>query len=149
MNTKQVDIGDFDAVTLNNKGFTFELMGLDGVTGTGVHVTVQGKHADEVFKWQSATVAKATQEVLMANRSGKQPKVKSMEDLRDQNVEGAAIRVTGWSGPKQTFDRALLKSALMRNPHWIDQIIEESDNMGNFTPTPSSNSESMLAKSSD
>jgi hypothetical protein len=144
-----IDIGSFDAVAVSAAGHEFELIGLDGVTGTGVFVTVQGKHADEVFKWMSATVGKATLEMQIAQRKNKPMPTKSMEDLRSQNIEGATIRVIGWRGVKQDFDRALLKAALGRNPHWIDQIVEESDNMGNFTPAESNSSPTTPEKSSE
>ncbi|MFZ3286541.1 MAG: hypothetical protein WA191_06790 [Telluria sp.] len=128
-----LDITEFDAVADSEHGFEFELKDKDGITGTGVFVTVQGKHADEVSKWMNALVNKMTREAQMAQRKGKQVDPKSLEEMRDQNIDGAALRVTGWRNVKQPFARDLLKVAMKRNPHWVDQVIEESDNLGNFT----------------
>lgn len=128
-----LDITAFDAVTESESGFEFELAETDGITGTGVFVTVQGKHADEVTKWTNGIVTKMQREHQLAARKGKVVEPKSLEEMRDQNVEGAALRVTGWRNVKQPFSRDLLKVALKRNPHWIEQIIEKSDDLGNFT----------------
>lgn len=128
-----VDITEFDAVTDSENGYEFELKAVDGVTGTGVFVTVQGKHSDEVTKWTASIINKMQREAQIAARKGKTVEPKSMDEMKEQNIEGAALRVTGWENVKQPFSRDLLKTALKRNPHWVEQIIEESDNLGNFT----------------
>jgi len=128
-----LDITEFDAVSESEVGHEFELVGIDGITGTGVIVTVQGKHADEVTKWTSGILTKMQREQQLAARKGKQVEPKSLEELREQNIAGAALRVTGWRNVKQPFSRDLLKVALRRNPHWVDQIIEKSDDLANFT----------------
>jgi len=128
-----LDITGFDAVKESEAGYEFELLHTDGVTGTGVFVTVQGKHADEVKKWNSALVAKMTREHQMAARKGKPVEPKSMDELEAQNIDGAALRVTGWRNVKQPFSREAMAAALKRNPHWIDAIVHESDDLGNFT----------------
>jgi hypothetical protein len=69
----------------------------------------------------------------MAARRGKTPEPKSLEELQAQNIDGTVIRVIAWRGAKQAFDRDLLKVALKNNPHWIAQIVNESDSDGNFT----------------
>jgi hypothetical protein len=131
-----VDINAFDIVSRSAEGHEFELKDADGVTGTGVHLTVIGRYSDDVAKWNNAIMTKMSREAQMAARRGKAPDPKSLEDLRAQNIEGAAIRVIGWRGVKQPFDRELLKAALRRNPHWIDQIVEESDQIANFSKAP-------------
>lgn len=128
-----VDITAFDAVAQCAAGHEFELKNMDGVTGTGFFVTVQGRHSDEVTAWTARINRKAMQEAQLAARRGKVVEPKSLEEIKAQNIEGAAIRVIGWRGAKQSFDRDLLKAALKRNPHWIDQIVAESDELGNFT----------------
>ena len=131
-NTTGIDITEFDAVTACGKGHEFELVGLDGVTGTGIKLTVIGKHSEPVTKWISTVVAKSMREQNMAARRGKPVEPKSMDELREQNIDGACVRVTGWSGVKQPFAQDLLRAALKRNPNWIDQVVEQSDELGNF-----------------
>lgn len=136
MNDQEIqalDITSFDAVKESEGGYEFELLHTDGVTGTGVFVTVQGKHSDEVKKWNGALVSKMTREHQMAARKGKPVEPKTLDELDAQNIEGASIRVTGWRNVKQSFNRDTLKAALKRNPHWIEAIVKESDELGNFT----------------
>lgn len=144
-----VDIMAFDAVAECADGHEFELLHQDGETGTGIIIVVQGKHSDEVFKWMSATVQKTTMEIEMAHKQRKQPKAKTMEELRAQNIEGAAVRCVGWKNVTQQFNRELMKAALLRNPHWIDQIVTQSDDLGNFTPKSSESCTSTPGTNSD
>lgn len=131
MTQEAIDITQFDAVTACEKGHSFELKGTDG-NGTGIALTVIGRHADPVNKWINKVVNQSIREQQMATRKGKTPEPKSLDDMRAQNIEGACVRVVGWSGVKQPFSVDLLRAALKRNPHWIEQIVEESDDLGNF-----------------
>lgn len=128
-----VDITSFDAVTECEYGHEFELKDKDGISGIGVRLVVLGKHADVVNKWINKTVNTLIREKQIAERKGRNMDPKSLDDIREQNIEGAVIRVVGWKNVKQPFTPDLLKAALKRNPHWIDQIVEESDNLGNFS----------------
>lgn len=128
-----IDIDAFDAVSESEQGHEFELKEKDGVTGTGVVLVVIGKHADAVTKHAAKIINQAQRDALMAQKSGKPAPMKTLEELREQNIEAASIRVTGWKNVKQPFSADLLKNALRRNPHWIDQIVEASDDLGNFS----------------
>lgn len=130
--TQDIDILDLDAVKLSEHEHEFELKHPDGITGTGVTLKVIGKHADVVTKFTSRLFNEQQRQAMLAHKSGKPMPPKSMEELRAQNIEAAGLRVTGWSGVKQAFSQDLLRQALGRNPHWIEQIIEESDAIGNF-----------------
>lgn len=134
MNQSQtIDITAFDAVAESEAGYEFELKGKDGITGTGVILQIIGKHADVVNKWLTKIVNAQIREQQMAQRKGKTVDAKSFDDIKDQNLEGAALRVTGWRNVAQPFTKELLIATLKRNPHFVDQIVEESDNLGNFT----------------
>lgn len=130
-----VDILGFDAVAQSEQAYEIELKDVQG-EGTGVYVSILGKHADAIIKWTSKIINQMERERAMAQKAGKQPPIKTIEELREQNVEGAALRVTGWRNVKQQFSQDLMKQALRRNPHWVDQIINESDDLGNFTKKP-------------
>lgn len=127
-----VDILGFDSVTASEEGYEFELENEDG-TGTGVLVKVRGRHSDAVVNWATKKVNDAAREQHLAARKGKAPDPKPIEELREQNREGAVVRVIGWRNVKQPYSPELMKEALKRNPHWIEQICEESDNLANFT----------------
>lgn len=128
-----VDIMSFDAVSESEAGYEFELKDKDGITGTGVYLTVLGKHADPVNKWITKIVNTQIRENQIAARKGKQVESKSLEEIKDQNIEGAVIRVVKWRNVKQPFSKELMAATFKRNPHFVDQVIEESDNLGNFT----------------
>jgi glutamate synthase domain-containing protein 1 len=128
-----VDITKFDAVSESDAGHEFELKGTDGITGTGVYLTVVGKHADVVNKWTTKLVNAHIREQAVAQRKGKTVDPKSLDEIKAQNVEGSVLRVTGWRNVSQPFTKELMATVLARNPHFVDQVIEESDNLGNFT----------------
>ncbi len=132
-----VDIMSFDAVAESDGGHEFELKGTDGMTGTGIFLTVIGKHSDAVSKWITKLVNTSIREQQIAQRKGKPVEPKSLDEIKAQNIEGAVLRVTGWRNVSQPFSKELLATVLARNPHFTDQIIEESDNVGNFTKSPS------------
>jgi hypothetical protein len=144
-----VNILAIDAVSDCADGHEFELVGLDGTTGTGVILIVQGKHSDEVSTWINGNVNKATMEAALARKTGKEPKVKTMEEMRAANIEGASIRAIGWKNVTQEFSRETLQKALARNPHWIEQIVRESDDLGNFMKKNSASSSSTPDTNSD
>lgn len=130
--TQDLDILSFDAVKLSEHDHEFELKHLDEVTGTGIFLKVIGKHADVVTKFTDRLVNEQQRQAMLAHKSGKPMPPKPIEELRAQNIEAAALRVTGWSGVKQEFSQDILRRALARNPHWVDQIVKESDTVGNF-----------------
>lgn len=130
--TKSLDITAFNAIAESEQGFDMELKATDG-TGTGVILTVIGRYSDAVQKWSKKVFSDYQQELNLAKRKGKEPPEKSIDELRAQNIEGALVRVIGWKNVKQEFSKDLLKQVLANNPHWVDAIIEESDNAANFT----------------
>ena len=128
-----IDIMSFDAVSESDAGHEFELKGTDGLTGTGIFLTIVGKHADIVSKWITKLVNTSVREQQIAQRKGKPVEPKSLDEVKAQNIEGAVLRVTGWRNVTQPFSKDLLATVFARNPHFVDQVIEESDNLGNFT----------------
>lgn len=135
----EIDILGFDSVADAERGFEIELAAPDGVTGTGVFVTVLGYNADAVRKFVNAFVDRQARKDTMARFKGKPPETPSMEEVHTRNIESAAVRVIGWRNVKQAFDQEVLKQALRRNPHWIDQIIKASVDIENFSTAQPSN----------
>lgn len=131
-NPQEYDILGFDAVARSEQGREIELLCEDGLTGTGVFVTIIGKHAEAVSRWNAKLINEAQKEVALAQRTGKMSPPKPIEELRLRNIEGAALRVVAWRNVKQGFSQELMRASLARNPHWVDQIVEESDKVGNF-----------------
>jgi hypothetical protein len=132
-NATPLDITSFDAVKASDGGYEFELKDTDGMSGTGIYLTVIGRHSDAVVGWFSKTINANVRETQMAARKGKTVDPKSVEDNVTQNIELSCIRVVGWRNVAQEFTKDLLAKVLRRNPHWVDQITEQSDSLGNFT----------------
>lgn len=130
--TKQVDITAFNAVKEAEIAMTLSMKTTDG-QDTGVVFLVLGRYAEPVQKWSKRIFAEYQRENDIAKRKGKEAASKSIDELREQNIEGAMVRVTGWQGVKQEYSKDILKLAFEANPHWVDAVIEESDNAANFT----------------
>lgn len=135
-----VDITAFDMVGACAAGHAATLRNPDG-TPTGITLIVRGAFAPEVVAWNSSTAEKFLNEQRAAQRRGKAPKSKTVDELEAQNIEGAVVRVADWKGVRQPFSADQLRAALKRNPHWTAQIVEESESLGNFGTTSESSSE--------
>ncbi|HEX5539897.1 MAG TPA: hypothetical protein VFX01_08940 [Methylophilaceae bacterium] len=132
MSNKQVDILGFDAVAECEQAIPVPMKGIDG-EATGAVFLVIGKHADAVTGWQRKLFNSMQREAEMAKKRGREPEPKSLDELKETNIEGAMTRVIGWQNIKQEFSKELLKTVLTRNPHFVEQIVEASDDLGNFT----------------
>lgn len=135
MSKKAVNLDDFDATKESAQAHTFEVKETDGITGTGLRLKVLGAHADIVTEHQSRVINDIIRETEYAKKRGKTPDAKSIEEIREGNIKGAMVRIVGWEGATTDFDQAVMERALRRNPHWIDQVIEQSNDLGNF-PRP-------------
>jgi hypothetical protein len=129
---KTIDITAFNAVKESEQGYDLSMKTTDG-QDTGVIFTIIGRYSDPVQKWTKRIFSEYQRDAEIAKRKGKEPAAKSIDELREQNIEGAMVRVTGWKNVKQEFSKDVLRQALENNPHWVDAIIEESDNAANFT----------------
>lgn len=128
---KEIDITAFDAVSESEAGFELAMKGTDG-TDTGIKFKVLGRHSDAVQTWGKKLFQKMQREERMAKGRNKEPEL-DIEELKEQNIESAAIRVIGWVNVKQEFSKDLLKQVLRKNPHFIDQITEASNDDALFT----------------
>lgn len=126
-----MDITLFDIVGDCERGHQFELRNPDG-SDTGITLSVLGSFAPGVVAHSARVTERLINEQRMAQRKGKVPKTPTIDELKAQNIEGAVVRISGWTGVRQPFSADLLRAALQRNPHWIAQITDESENLGNF-----------------
>lgn len=132
-------LSDLDAVTHSSKAFEFPFLDANG-DETGIYLSVLGGNADAV-----RTVAEelidarrmkdaARQMNAQKSRPGHAPVVfdKTADDISfGQRL--AAVRLVGWRGIKEpcTPENAALLCAT--NPNVAAQVMEQSDNMANFT----------------
>lgn len=129
---KKIDITSFDVVKDSEQGFDLSVKNADG-TESGVVLVVLGKHSDKVTTFTRKKFNEFQNEAEMAKRRGKEPTPKTLDELEEFNLANTIVRVTGWKNVEQEFTPELLATVLKRNPHWIEQIIEASDDAANFT----------------
>lgn len=132
--SKLVDISSFDAISEAEQPFDLLMKNADG-SETPVTLCILGQFSSAVEQWNSAFFRKYQRDTEMAKRKGKEPEIKSYEEMRDQDVDGTLVRVVAWKGVSNEFDKEKLRNALLRNPHWRRQIQEASEDAANFTKT--------------
>ena len=134
-NINTVDILAFNAVTPCEVSQPLKMLAVDGYTETPITFLIVGAHASAVKTHLASKTKRFMSSSAIAEKQGKTEEfTEKLVDAKDKNeIEGAAVRVTGWEGATQEFSQALLKQVLANNPHWIGQIIKFSDNIGNFT----------------
>lgn len=131
---KLVDISNFDAIAEAEIAFDLMMKNTDG-SDTQVTLCVLGQFSSAVEQWHSNFYRKYQRDLEIAKRKGKEPEIKSYEEMRDQDVDGTLVRIVAWKGVSNEFDKEKLRNALTRNPHWRRQIQEASEDTANFTKT--------------
>jgi hypothetical protein len=132
--TKLVDISTFDAVAESEQPFDLTMKNADG-SDTPVVLCILGQYSSLVEKWNSEFIRKYQREIEMAKRKGKDPEMRSYEEMRDQDIEGTLVRIAGWKNVAGEYDKEKMRNALLRNPHWRKQIQDASEDASNFTKT--------------
>lgn len=130
MSKKALSILNFDAVSESEAGTPLAILNPDG-TETGLTLQVIGDNSDAVQKFSAKVIREIRAADARAKKAGKEMEL-DLEKINEQNVEGASIRVIGWSGVDEAFDRELLKTVLRKNPHWVKQINDFSGDLANF-----------------
>jgi hypothetical protein len=129
---KAIDITSFNSVDSCGKGeyMPLQLSGKD----VGIDLLVLGKDDDEVHLHETERLKG------MARKSALAEKKKAtleftlglIESIKQRDIEAAAARVIGWKGAGD-FDVEKLKVALKNNPQWIEDILDFSNDLTNFT----------------
>lgn len=127
---KAVSLDDFDEVAEHEKGVEIEL--LRAGKPTRIFVTVLGAAADEVQAHVFRTINDRRRQDTLAARKSRNPEPRPIEDDAALSVDKAVLVTTGWRGPAEPFDKKRLKAWLKRNPSFISQILEASDNADAF-----------------
>lgn len=122
---------DFDAVSEAEAATPLLLTNADG-SDSPLTVMVVGDQAADVQRFVQRVMRDRSIAEARAEKAGKAVEF-DLERIKEQNVEGAAVRVTGWSGVTEAYSRDLFKAALRRNPHWVAQIVAHSGDAANFT----------------
>jgi len=134
--SKAIDISKFDSVGESNKGQDLELIYKGQATGITLHVL--GSFADDVRSYQNAKLIEYARNSAHAKAKGTDAEIeyttKILRTSEKSSIENALVRVVGWSGAShkgsEEFTKEGLTELLTRNPQWIEDIIEFSENMG-------------------
>ena len=128
----KLSIASFDAVAESEQGAKLELKNPNG-SETGLTVFVLGSNAEIVRRHFTKLVRENIRKNELMQKKGK-----SIADdydaieLQNKEAESCAVRVTNWEGVDEPFTVDLLIPALKRNPHWIEQINDFSNDLSNF-----------------
>lgn len=127
-----VDVLSFDAVKDAEIPTEVELKH-DSGEFTGLTLLVLGSKSDVVTKHAKQEFRKLQAKESQAKKRGKESEPMDIDELEEANIQSTLVRVVGWKGAKQEFDKELLRQAIKRNPHWIRQVLDASEDDANFT----------------
>ena len=100
---------------------------------TGIMLSVLGSQSKELMKWMSSEINTRRKKDAMQEKRGKAVDIQTLEDDIEFSIESAARRLKGWTGITQecTPENAIKLCTI--NPVVRAQIVDQSNNIGNFT----------------
>lgn len=118
-------------------GYEFELK-LPTGSGSGAFLTVIGSQSSEVKQFAKRKFQEYQQRQQIAKRKGKEDDF-SLDEAEEVAVETALVRLIGWKGITEEgkevkFSKEKAREILKQHAWIRDQIMEESDFVGNFVP---------------
>lgn len=130
---------DFSKLSISkseNEKFKFEVLHPISGDGTGTFLEVLGSENSAVRKHHTALLRKAQKQDFENLRTNK-PKFDDLEELREQAIENALVRLVGWEnlewdGKELEFTTENARKVLTACPWMCAQIVKESDYLGNF-----------------
>ncbi|MCQ9121569.1 hypothetical protein MUU45_001118 [Rodentibacter pneumotropicus] len=131
-----MDFSKLDIHSTAQHTFRFEV--LHPVTGdsTGAFIDVYGAESDPVRKY-TANQLRQLQKQEFENSRTRKPKYVELSELEDRKLENALVRIAGWENVKWGKDELAftpenVRKLLTACPWLSDQIVEHSDELGNF-----------------
>lgn len=124
---------DLSATQASDVPFEFELEDSNGV-GRGIKLKVLGSQSEKVTSEVARLInARRRNEAARAMRSNrKNVEFEPMESDVEFGQQLAAVRLVGWSGIKEPWTPENALALCKSNRDVANQIIEKSDDMGNF-----------------
>lgn len=123
---------ELNAAKICENGFTFPFVNEHG-DETKWLITVIGDQADTVKKAIYAKINKQRQHEKILEKRGKEVPVKPIEELINENAEGVAACIIGWSGIDVEYSPELAIDLVKNNKLIFDQVKAASENLANFT----------------
>ena len=131
MNKTGTSLADLDLVSASENSFEFEYLRPDG-RETGVFIKVIGSQAPKVQEWIRKSLNRRRAQEALATKRGKEIE-RLVEDDEQFGIDAAAIRIVGWSGISEPYTPEAAKILVTNNSEVRDQVLEASNNLGNFS----------------
>lgn len=118
-------------------GYEFELK-LPTGAGSGAYLTVIGSQSPTVKQYAKRKFQEYQQRMQIAKRKGKEEDI-SLDEAEELAIEAALVRLVGWRGIEEEgkevkFSKDKAREILTQHSWIREQIMEESEDILNFTP---------------
>ena len=132
-----MDIEALNYVEMSETGFEFEFLDVSNGNGTGLFITVIGEHAEQVQEWKRKTINSMRNRDFLLLKKGKDEYRKYEEDV-SSSLDSAVARIIGFRGISENgkpaeFSKETARRLCSINPEILNQVLETSNMMSNFT----------------
>lgn len=131
-------LADLNIAAKCDQGFEFEYIDENGKP-SGIFLTVIGGHSDKLKKASFEAYDRHATRSAMLRKMGKDEGVTPLAESAAENRAITAMRVIGWRGITEPCTPENVILLLSTNALVAKQIVEQSENIGNFTQGKSKN----------
>lgn len=131
MSKTGLSLADLDLVSASENSYEFEYIRGNGAA-TGVFISVLGAQAPVVQEWIRKSLNRRRSQEAMAAKRGKEIE-RLVEDDEQFGIDAAAVRIVGWRGLSEPYSPENAKVLVTKNSEVRDQVLEASNNLGNFS----------------
>ena len=131
MTNKTLSFADLNLVKKSEVGCEFEYL-RGGSKPSGIFLTVVGRESERSKEWSRKSLNRIRQTEAILKKKGKD----SVRDIEDDELfsnEMAAVRIIGWRGISEEYTPELALELVKINSEIKEQVLEFSDDLGNFT----------------
>jgi|688.fasta_scaffold112886_3 hypothetical protein len=129
--TKLLTLDDLDLTTASDTPFDLELLNTKGVK-TGIILQVLGSESEIVQDWTNRQANRIRVQATQKSVTGKD-KVRTAEEDDEYIIESSAVRVVGISGAGFEYSKENVKRLVARNVHVRNQVLQASNELGNYS----------------
>ncbi|MDP3273447.1 hypothetical protein [Limnobacter sp.] len=123
----------FNAVEKSEEGYWHEFQHKGKAAGFAF--LVLGEHSTPVRAHLTERAKEMTRKQAQAAQKGQELafSLQMLDNIQDDSIESALVRVVNWRGIKGEFDREVVRQFMKQNPYVIADILAVSRDLGNFT----------------
>jgi len=129
---KLVTFESFNATKLCENNFTFPILDHNG-DETTLKITVIGDQSKTVKDAIYKKINKERQQEALLKKKGKDVPVKDIKDVIDENMEGFAACIVGWTGIDVEYSPENAFELISNSQLVLEQVKEAASNLSNFT----------------